>query len=81
MTGGERPPADDATARNRFLFLSLARIGGALVAVVGIVVWQGDWLREGGSAVVGIPLFLAGLLVSFVLSKQLARKWRTPPAP
>lgn len=75
----ESSPVSEATWRNRFIAINLARIGGTLVALFGLVIWQGDLLREGGWAAVGIPMTLVGLLVSFVGPRWLASRWRTPP--
>jgi hypothetical protein len=81
MSSDPNWPVDEAVVRNRFIILNLVRIGGSVLAVAGIVVWQADWLRDGGVPVIGIPMALIGLYVSFGLSQQLARKWRTPPTP
>ena len=75
------PPADEATWRNRFIMLNLARIGGTIVVLFGLYVWHSDWLREGGAIAIGLPLALIGLVISFGAPKYLARRWRTPPGP
>jgi len=74
-------PTDDAMWRNRFILLNLTRIGGTIVVLIGLAVWQGDLLREGGFAAVGIPMVIVGLAASFGAPKWLARRWRTPPGP
>ncbi|PWG02957.1 hypothetical protein [Sphingosinicella humi] len=75
------PSPDEATWRNRFILLNLARIGGTIVVLIGLVVWQGDLLREGGAPAVGIPMVIVGLAASFGAPKWLARRWKTPPGP
>lgn len=70
---------DETTWRNRFIMINLVRIGGTLVVLAGLVIWQSDLVREGGWAAVGFPLALIGLLVSFGGPQLLVRRWRTPP--
>jgi hypothetical protein len=75
-------PQDDETLwRNRFIAINLVRIGGTIVVLVALAVWYGDILVEGGSIAVGLPLALAGLVVSFWGPKWLAARWKTPPRP
>ena len=74
-------PTDDAMWRNRFILLNLTRIGGTIVVLIGLAVWQGDLLHEGGFAAIGIPMVIVGLVASFGAPKWLARRWRTPPGP
>lgn len=72
---------DDAMWRNRFILMNLTRIGGTIVVLIGLAIWQGDLLREGGSVAVGVPMVIVGLAASFGAPKWLARRWRTPPGP
>jgi hypothetical protein len=75
-------PQDDETLwRNRFIAINLVRIGGTIVVLVALAIWYGNILVEGGSIAVGLPLALAGLVVSFLGPKWLARRWKTPPRP
>jgi hypothetical protein len=74
-------PEDDPVWRNRFIAINLVRIGGTLVVLFALALWQSDLIVEGGSIAVGLPLALAGLVVSFWGPKWLARRWRTPPGP
>ncbi len=71
-------PTDVAMWRNRFIIIQLLRIGATAVVFFGLVLWQGDAIVEGGS-IVGLPLALIALVVSFLGPKWLARRWRTPP--
>lgn len=73
-----RPPTDPA--RNRFFLIQLARIGGTVVALLGLLLWQSDKLVQGGS-IWGLPVTLLGLLLSFWAPLHLVRKWRTPSEP
>lgn len=73
------PQDDTAMWRNRFILINLTRIGGTIVVLIGLLVWQTDWLRQGGVAEVGLPMALIGLVVSFAGPQWLTRRWRTPP--
>jgi hypothetical protein len=73
-------PQDEETLwRNRFIAIQLVRIGGTIVVLVALAIWYGDVLVPGGSIAIGLPLALAGLVVSFWGPKWLAARWRTPP--
>ena len=74
------PQEDHAMWRNRFIILQLVRLGGTLVVLFALALWWSDVLVEGGS-IIGFPLALAGLVVSFFGPKWLAGRWRTPPQP
>lgn len=71
---------DLAMWRNRFIMIQLSRIGGTVVALLGVLLWQSDVLVEGGH-IMGFPLALVGLAASFGAPLWLARRWRTPPGP
>ncbi|HEX8512898.1 MAG TPA: hypothetical protein VF688_07305 [Allosphingosinicella sp.] len=75
------PHDDEALWRNRFIAINLIRIGGTVVVMIGLAIWYSDLLVEGGTLVIGLPLALAGLVVSFWGPKWLASRWRTPPGP
>jgi hypothetical protein len=81
MTSDPHRPVDEDTWRNRFILLNLTRIGGTIIVLIGLAIWHGNLVREGGSITLGLPLALIGLVISFGAPKWLARKWRTPPAP
>jgi hypothetical protein len=74
MTNGQ----DEALWRNRFILINLVRIGGTVITLAAILLWQSDIFVEGGS-IVGLPIAFAGLVVSFFGPKYLAGRWRTPP--
>lgn len=73
-------PEPDKVARNRFVMIQLTRIGGTVIALLGILLWQSDKLVQGGSFI-GFPIALVGLAISFWAPLHLVRKWRTPPGP
>ena len=74
------PQEQHAMWRNRFILINLVRIGATIVVLLALALWQSDLFVEGGS-ILGFPLALAGLVVSFFGPKWLARRWRTPPQP
>ena len=74
MTDSER----EALARTRYGILSAARASGVILMLLGIWLWNGDMLREGGMPIVGVPIFVFGALESLVLPQILARRWRSP---
>ena len=69
---------DDEIWRNRFILINLTRIGGTVLVLVALLIWQGDMIVEGGH-VIGFPIALVGLAISFGGPQALARRWRTPP--
>ena len=71
---------DEALWRNRFILFNLTRIGGTVLVLLALLLWQSDVFVEGGT-ILGFPLALIGLVISFWGPKHLARKWRTPPGP
>lgn len=72
------PPTDEATWRNRFILMNVARIAFTIVVLFGLALWQSDLIVQGGS-IIGFPIALLGLVASFSAPKWLARRWRTPP--
>jgi hypothetical protein len=66
-------PVDETTWRNRFITLQLTRIGGTAVVMIGLYVWYG---LDRGSILIGLPLALIGLVISFWGPRYLTRKWR-----
>ena len=73
-------PDEEAMWRNRFILMNLLRIGATIGVLLSLALWQSDLIVEGGS-ILGFPLALLLLAVSFAGPKWLARRWREPPAP
>ena len=73
------PKDDEALWRDRFIAINITRIGGTIVVLLGLAVWHLDWVKEGGSMAIGLPMALIGLAASFGGPLWLARRWRTPP--
>lgn len=71
---------DEALWRNRFILINLVRIGGTLVVLFALALWQSDLIVLGGT-VLGFPLALIGLVISFWGPVWLTRRWRQPPPP
>lgn len=71
-------PATDATWRNRFIIVNLVQIGGTLLVLFALALWQTDLIVAGGS-VLGFPLALVGLVISFFGRRWLASRWKRPP--
>jgi hypothetical protein len=69
---------DEALWRNRFIMINLVRIGGTIVVLLSLLLWQTSRIVAGGS-ILGFPLALAGLVAAFFGPKYLAAQWRTPP--
>ena len=69
---------DDEIWRNRFILINLTRIGGTILVLVALLIWQSDMIVEGGHFI-GFPIALVGLAISFGGPQFLARRWRSPP--
>lgn len=69
-------PDSDTLVRNRFLAISLLRVAGAVLILIGMVVMSGRFkiLPPG----VGLVMVLVGALDFAFVPLWLARKWRTP---
>ncbi len=73
-------PNDEALWRNRFILINLLRLGGTAVVLLSLLLWQSDLIVEGGT-IIGLPLALAGLVVSFFGPKWLAGRWMRSDRP
>lgn len=69
-------PAEDP-AKTRFLTLQLARLGGLLVVVTGVVVWRSDTIGA-PQPTAGKALFALGLFLMLVVPALLRKHWRSP---
>jgi hypothetical protein len=67
---------DDSQAGNRFLAISLLRLGGALAIMFGLVIAAGRLPEV--PRIVGIIAVLVGALDFALVPLWLARRWRTP---
>jgi hypothetical protein len=71
---------DDAVWRNRFIVMNLIRIGATAGVILSLLLWQSDVFVHGGS-ILGLPLGLVFLVISFFGPKAYASRFREPPAP
>ena len=70
---------EDRLARSRFAMLSAMRAGGVVMMLLGMWIWWGDVVREGGYTPIGFTLFAVGFFNSLILPLLFLRRWRTPP--
>ena len=68
-------PVSDEVARARWLAISVLRLGGVAMVVVGILAVQRVFEFP---AIAGYALIAVGLLDVFLVPQFLARKWRSP---
>ena len=71
------PNEKEALARRRYFAIAMLRLGGAAMAVFGLVVIAGR--IESMPRMAGYALLLFGLFELAVMPRLLARAWRTPP--
>ena len=67
-----RPPENDDEARNRWMLIQAVRLGGAALALIGLLITAG---RIDAPEFVGYILVIFGLLDFFFMPTVLARKW------
>ena len=73
-------PEEEALWRNRFIVMNLIRIGATVVVLFALALWQSDVIVEGGH-IIGFPIAMIALFISFFGPKWYAARWRTPPGP
>jgi hypothetical protein len=71
------PQEQEAKWRNRFILMNLLRIGATIAVLTSLVLWQSDVFVAGGS-IIGFPLALIFLVISFFGPKWLAGRWQEP---
>jgi hypothetical protein len=74
------PEEETAMWRNRFILMNLIRIGATIGVLLAILLWQSDVFVRGGS-IVGFPIAILCLVLSFFGPRYVAHQWRTPPEP
>ena len=65
----------EATWRRRFILVNLVTIAGTILGLFGILMWQTDYIVEGGSAI-GFALGMIGLMISFFAPRVMASRWK-----
>lgn len=73
----------EALAKQRFFALGWMRLGGALVAIAGLLLLGNRIEIAGGGTdrAIGGVLFAAGLLGALILPVFASRRWKSPPVP
>jgi len=71
------PEQREVRARTRFFILSLLRISGAVLMMLGVLVTSGRFTSV--PPVAGYVLVAIGFLGFLLVPRALARRWRTPP--
>ncbi|MEW4448658.1 hypothetical protein [Qipengyuania sp. JC766] len=66
----------DDLARTRFFLMSMMRLGGAVLALIGAVLVSG---RIVDAPILGYGLIVIGMVEFFFLPKLMAKRWRSPP--
>lgn len=64
-----------STWRNRFILINLVQIGGTVLVLFALLLWQTDYIVAGGTWL-GFPLAMAGLVISFFAPRMMARRWK-----
>ena len=67
---------DEAVWRDRFIQIQFTRIGGTLVTLLGLIVWQTNVFAVGGSPWIGFPLAIIGLIVAFWGPVWMTKRWK-----
>jgi hypothetical protein len=74
------PQEETALWRNRFILMNLVRIGATIGVLLAVLLWQSDVFVRGGT-IIGFPIAIVCLVISFFGPKHMAARWRTPPEP
>jgi hypothetical protein len=67
---------DEAVWRDRFIQINMTRIGGTLIVLFGLIVWQSNVFQVGGNAMIGFPLTIIGLVASFGGPIWMTKRWK-----
>jgi len=70
------PDPNDDLWRSRFITVNMTRIGGTLVVLLGLAIWQTNVIVPGGAPMLGFPIAIAGLIASFWGPIALSRHWK-----
>ena len=63
-------------AKSRFALLMLARVGGLVLALVGLLLTADGVLVERGMPIIGSIMVLGGILESYLAPHWLHAMWR-----
>ena len=75
--------ADDALAKKRFFAITIMRLMGAALAMIGFILITGGFALAGQPTDrwVGAAIVLVGAFDFAVMPMLLARRWRSPDKP
>ncbi len=73
------PEDRERLAKSRWQTLQLLRFTGIIVMILGLWIWAGDILREGGWPALGAILLAVGAFEAIVMPVYLAGRWKSPP--
>ena len=66
-------------ARARFFALGLIRLGGVVMALLGVSIVMKRWIEP--ADIIGWALIAIAVIDVVIVPQILARRWRTPPHP
>lgn len=66
---------EDPVWKRRFILVNLTTIGGTILVLFALLLWQTDYIVPGGTWV-GFPLALVGLFISFFAPRMMASRWK-----
>ena len=67
---------DEQMWKRRFVAMTLVRLVGTALGLLGLAIGFGDLLAPGGRPVVGVPLIILGLLALSIVPRMMSRRWR-----
>jgi multisubunit Na+/H+ antiporter MnhB subunit len=76
MGGGKM--SDENIWKKRFFIMTLARLTGTVLALLGMAIAFGNLVEPGGSRFIGVALVVAGLVIMAIVPRHLSRRWRRP---
>ena len=71
----------DELWRSRFMVLTLARLGGLAIFMLGVAIMYTDLLRDGGWPQVGAILAIIGALDALLVPRVLRKGWEKQDRP
>ena len=66
---------DDLKYRKRLFILTLLRLGGLAIAMLGLAAFYTDLLRPGGWPQVGAILIITGVIDAVIAPRMMKRQW------
>ena len=69
---------DDDVWKKRFFALTLVRLAGTVLGLLGMAIAFGNLVQPGGNRPLGVALVIVGLVVMTIVPRQMSRRWRRP---